>query len=689
MGKKLSAGLKTLFLYTFILVGMTGIAQQNPLADSLLREIQTATEDTTRYNLFQRLATAYESTSPDNIIEYATEAKAIAEELEDQSRIVNSLNLIGIGYKRKGEFIKSLEYFEQGLEISRENNLKDFIPQFLNNIGLIHANRGDLNEAMKFYLEALDVLEDQGNDLAIANLTNNIGIIYFEQGKKEEALAYFERALAFQRERKDSLGMSITLTNVGESLDGMGRSPEALEKYEEALKISELINDQIGVSYLLATMGEVRFNEGKYEQASREFARALEIAEQIGDIEGKARILGLMGEVAQKQGNLKTSNDYCFEALDIAKKLGAKQSIRDLYSTIAENYKQAENFEQAFNYQTLYQAVNDSIFSEEQTLQMNELSIQFETREREAELKLLKEQQARSEAQLQRRTILGWLAALALLFVSFAAWSLFQRNKRKQTFNQELQKEVDERTSALLHSNQQLEKSNKELEQFAYITSHDLKEPLRNIISFTELIERKLDGGLDEETEDYMHTVKGNARQMHALIEGVLEFARLENIDIRKEIVDMNNIVDRIIKVLQASISEKKVDLKVDQLHPVIGNSPQLFLVLKNLIENAMKYNNSSRPKIHVSSKVREDGLCEIAVQDNGIGIEKDFHNKIFDMFQRLHIRKEYKGAGLGLSISKKIVKNLGGDIWVESEEGKGSKFSFTVPFGGKMEKSS
>lgn len=680
MGKLFTAGL---VLLTFFLFSNTGMAQQSTLADSLLREIQTATEDTTRYNLFQRLATAYESTNPDFIIEYATEALSIAEQLDDKSRIVNSLNLIGIGYKRKGDFFTSLEYFEKGLQLSRENELEISIPQFLNNIGLIHANRGDLNEAMKYYLEALEVIEGQGNQQAIANLTNNIGIIYYEQGKKQEALEYFQRSLVIQRERKDSLGISITLTNVGESLDDMGNSAEALEKYEEALGISELINDQIGVSYLLATMGEIRFEEGKFEQASRDFASALEIAEEIGDIEGRARILGLMGEVSQKQGDLKTSNDYCFEALEIAEKLGAKQTKRDLYATIAENYKLAENFEEAYNYQTLYQEVSDSIFNDEQARQINELSIQFETREREAELKLLKEEQAKNEALLQRRTILGWTAALVLLFVSFVAWSLYQNNKRKQNFNKQLQAEVEERTGELLQTNKQLEKSNKELEQFAYITSHDLKEPLRNIISFTELIERKLNGGLDEETEDYMHTVKSNARQMHALIEGVLEFARIENIDFNKEIVDLNNIVDRIKSVLQASLAEKKVDLKVHELHPVLGNSSQLFLVLKNLIENAMKYNDKKVPQIEVSSNVT-GGFCEVTVVDNGIGIEKDYHDKIFNMFQRLHIRKEYKGAGLGLSISKKIIQNLGGDIRVESEIGKGSKFIFTVPFAGK-----
>jgi signal transduction histidine kinase len=184
---------------------------------------------------------------------------------------------------------------------------------------------------------------------------------------------------------------------------------------------------------------------------------------------------------------------------------------------------------------------------------------------------------------------------------------------------------------------------------------------------------------MDEEALDYMHTVKVNARQMHALIEGVLEFARIENIDFNKEMVDLNGIMEKIQNVLQATLIENNVNLKANNLHPVYGNSSQLFLVLKNLVENAMKYNTNLMPSIEVSSKV-VDGFCQVAVKDNGIGIEKEYHRKIFDMFQRLHIRKEYKGAGLGLSICKKIVQNLGGEIWVESELGKGSSFIFSVP---------
>lgn len=679
MGISKSAGPKIFIIFQLLLISYGGLAQQNTLADSLLREIQTATEDSLKYNLFQRLSMAYESTNSQFVIDYAEQALALAEKMKDKGRMVSSLNVIGIGYKKKGDLNTSLDYFSRGLEICKANNLTDQQTQFLNNIGLIHANRGDLNEAMKYYHEALNLLDEEQDKLAVANLINNIGIIYFEQGNQEEALGYFERSLVIQRERKDSLGISIALTNVGESLDRMEKKEDALVKYQEALSISEKINDQYGVSYLLATMGEIRFNEKKYEQASRDFSRALEIADNLEDVEGKARILGLLGKVSQKQGDIQASNDYCFEALALAKKMGAKQTMRDLYGTISQNYKLFNDYEKAYNYQVLYKEVNDTLFNEEKSRQINELAIQYETKKRDAEVQLLKEEQAKNEALLQRRTIIGWTTALVLLFVSYLAWSLFQNNKRKQTFNKQLQEEVEDRTSELKKSNVKLEKSNKELEQFAYITSHDLKEPLRNIISFTELIERKLNGHLDEETEDYMHTVQGNARQMHALIEGVLEFARIENIDFRNETVDLNNIMGKIKNVLQASILEDHVELMVSPLPMVTGNASQLFLVLKNLVENAMKYNNNPHPRIEVESKI-VDGLCQVSVKDNGIGIEEEYHHKIFDMFQRLHIRKEYNGAGLGLSICKKIVQNLGGDIWVESELGKGSKFIFSVP---------
>jgi signal transduction histidine kinase/Tfp pilus assembly protein PilF len=663
-----------------ILLINVGIAQQTPpLADSLLREIQTATEDSTKFKLFLQLSLEFGNSNPQFVIDYAIQALDIAEKIDNKEYMTRALNILGIGYKRQGNFDKTLECFTRGLEISRSGGLVDNIPQFLNNIGLVHANRGDGNEAMKFYHEALNMLDEEKDEISVSNLINNIGIIYSEQGNSEEALNYFERSLIIQREIKDSLGISIGLTNIGETLYILGNKDEALEDYEEALGISQKINDQYGVSYLLASIGEINFDQGKYEQANDNLFNALEIVDNLGDVEGETRILGLLGKTFQKRGDYNKSNEYCFEALDLAKTMGAKQYLKDLYEIIAENYKLSENFEAAYNYQVLGKSVNDSLFNEEISRQINELSVQYETKKREAEVQLLKEEQAKNEALLQRRTLIGWSTALVLLFVSFIAYSLYQNNQRKQKFNKQLRKEVEERTGELKQSNVQLEKSNKELEQFAYITSHDLKEPLRNIISFTDLIDRNLLGELDEETEDYMHTVKSNARQMHSLIEGVLEFARIENIDFHKEKVDLNTILEKIQSVLLASLQEKNVQLKIGNLQEVIGNSSQLFLVLKNLVENAMKYNNNPEPKIVVTSNV-VGGFCHVSVKDNGIGIDKEYHTKIFDMFQRLHIRREYKGAGLGLSICKKIIQNLGGDIWVESELGKGSSFIFSIP---------
>lgn len=669
-------------LLTFMVVMLSGFgsfAQQNTFADSLLREIQTTSEDSTKFNLFLRLGLSYGNTSPQDYIDYAQKALDLARKMEDPEKTVLGINVVGIGYKRIGDLNKSLDYFTEGLEISRTHNLTESIPQFLNNLGLVHANRGDNIEAMKFYHEALNMLDETEDPLSVANLINNIGIIHSEQGNLDEALQYFERSLVIQRERQDSLGTSIALTNVGETHYELGRKEEALENYEEAQAISEAINDQYGVSYLLASMGEIFFDQEKFELANDNLFRALSIAESLDDVEGKVRILGLLGKVSQKQGRYTEANDFCFEALKLSMGMGLKQSTRDLYESISRNYKHLEDYESAYNYQVLYKEVNDSLFNDEKSRQLNELSIQYETRKKETEVQLLKEEQAKNEALLQRRTILGWSAVLLLLFVSFMAYSLNQRNKQRKRFNTQLRKEVAERTSELEHSNVQLEKSNKELEQFAYITSHDLKEPLRNIISFTDLIERKIKTDIDEETEDYMHTVKSNARQMHSLIEGVLEFARIENIDFNKEIVDLNSIMNRIKGVLQVTLAERDVKLKIGNLHQVVGNGSQLFLVLKNLVENAMKYNNSKVPKIEVSSEVL-DGKVLVSVKDNGIGIDEDYHNKIFDMFQRLHIRREYKGAGLGLSICKKIVENLGGNIWVESKPGKGSKFTFSVP---------
>jgi PAS domain S-box-containing protein len=225
-----------------------------------------------------------------------------------------------------------------------------------------------------------------------------------------------------------------------------------------------------------------------------------------------------------------------------------------------------------------------------------------------------------------------------------------------------------------------LARSNKDLEQFAYVASHDLQEPLRAISGFVELLKRNLQNSLDARTTEYMDFTVEGAKRMQSLINGLLEYSRISARGRKPEQTDSKAALDRAIAYLLTSIKESGAKITVESLPPIHIDPVQLTQLFQNLIGNAIKFRSKERPlEIHISA-VRQTNVWQFAVTDNGIGIEPQYTERIFLIFQRLHTRQQYPGTGIGLAICKKIIERHGGKIWVESKPGNGSTFYFTVP---------
>jgi PAS domain S-box-containing protein len=224
-----------------------------------------------------------------------------------------------------------------------------------------------------------------------------------------------------------------------------------------------------------------------------------------------------------------------------------------------------------------------------------------------------------------------------------------------------------------------LERSNAELEQFAYVASHDLQEPLRAIEGCAQLLrERYLDklGSLGDKL--ITHTIDGVVR-MQALINDLLTFSSLETRGNLYEHTDCGAVLEVVLTNLSATVEETKAQITHDALPNILADETQLIQLFQNLISNALRFRGDRNPQIHIAAMRRKDEW-QFSVQDNGIGIEPQYFERIFHVFQRLHTRREYPGTGIGLAVCKKIVERHGGRIWVESEPAKGSVFSFTIP---------
>lgn len=224
----------------------------------------------------------------------------------------------------------------------------------------------------------------------------------------------------------------------------------------------------------------------------------------------------------------------------------------------------------------------------------------------------------------------------------------------------------------------ELGRSNADLEQFASIASHDLQEPLRAVSGFVALIEHDLEGKLDESTANYLRHVTEGALRMQTLIGDLLSYSRVRR---SQEFTDTDSgrALGAALSDLSVAIRGSDARITSDQLPTLSADSAQLTQLFNNLIGNAIKFAGGRKPRAHVAAN-REDTAWHFTVKDEGIGIDPQFAERIFVIFQRLHTRKEYPGTGIGLAICKKIVERHGGRIWVESEPGNGSTFHFTIP---------
>ena len=236
-----------------------------------------------------------------------------------------------------------------------------------------------------------------------------------------------------------------------------------------------------------------------------------------------------------------------------------------------------------------------------------------------------------------------------------------------------------ENETLLEQSRQELIRSNKDLEQFASVASHDLQEPLRIVAGFVELLAERYKGRLDEKADKYMHFALDGTGRMKVLIDDLLRFARVNTQAKPFQRLDAQAALDQALRSLGRSITDKEAVVTHDPLPSIVGDTTQMTQLFQNLVGNAIKFCNRTPPHVHVGAE-RRGNTWQFSIRDNGIGIAPKDMDRIFILFQRLHAREAYPGTGMGLAICKKIVERHGGRIWVESQVGQGSTFVFTIP---------
>jgi len=679
------------FIYSLLIcVGLfsVGQASTSSTVDSLialLEEPANQTDLEKRYELHQRLGGLY---FDDELYETAVsrfkEGLKIAKQLQDSEKIAKSLLDIGFAKDRRTEYPEALANYKELLNLEEIQENHPTKVKALSRVSAIYQALGNYEQAFEFQMQALKHNEINEDKEGVARCKYRLGTIFFYQNQFERALEEYKAAKVLSDGIGNQRDIYSCLAALGSVYAELGDFEKNLFYNDQSLQLAKKLDYKMGIAYTLGNMGSTYLRQGNCEKAKWHIEEAIRLKSELNDnwglIGSKLGLAELYKRCDQQDQLIPLMN----EVILLSQKLNSKPRELTAYKILIDYYEQNQNIKQAYFYQKKYLALKDTILNEKTVEEMGQSQRKYEIQKKEHQISLLKKENELLVSNEKIQELRGYIFASAgLFFILLFGW-IFYRLKTQKRIN----KLLGEKNQLLFSKNQeiaiknkQLEYSNHDLQQFAYVASHDLKEPLRMISSYTNLLNRKYKSKFDEDGKEFMHYIVDAAGRMQILLDDLLDYSRCGTQKIPDKMVDVSDVMVIVESNLQYRVNNKNAKLIVhhERLPAIMAHRSQLIQLLQNLVGNALKFNKHANPEVVVDCQKNENRY-EFSIKDNGIGISKDHHQKIFDMFKRLHTRVEYEGTGIGLATCKRIVSNMGGDIWVTSEENKGSTFFFSIP---------
>lgn len=569
-------------------------------------------------------------------LEYTEEALDILNEKDDKL-LAEIYSQFGQIYIKKQEYSKSLEYSQYLLVISKR--LKDTEKEItaLNNIAIVSGVKTNYKIAIQYFLEALNKSKAIGYRHNIAHCLINIGTIYAHLYNYEEALDRYQIVLTKYQDILDDNTRVIIYNNVG-NIHYTNEQPEDAKAYfTQAYDLAQQCNYQEMVAHSLAQLSRTETALGDFDNALKTAQEARIIIDKLGTLNGRQINLINLGDIYFREESYQEALNLTQEGLEVAIQLKDHTSEIRGYQLLALIFEKLGKYKLAFEYQLKYSQRKEEFAKIQNNKRFLHFEIKYAIKEKQKEIEQL-------------------------------------------TKENEFQSILLSKSDQIARQNEELLQMNEELRQFAYVASHDLKEPLRMIGSYTQLINRLYASKLDGDSDVYFNFITEGVARMNNLLDALLKYATIGHSEEEEKEINLNDVVE-ICKVnLRVLLAETETDIQIGELPTVYSTYSLLTQLIQNLLSNAIKFRQPDQKsviKIQATENLEEH---IISVNDNGIGISEEYLERIFVIFQRLHARTKYQGTGIGLSICQKIVKRLGGRIWVESVVDEGSTFYFSLP---------
>jgi len=578
------------------------------------------------------------------------------------------------------EVIKGLEEFlsfpEEITNPKARQLSMSLIPDLYRQVGMYEQSH-------QKHLLLLAYRDSIGDSIGLAKSYYELGTLYSDQKNYVQAIDYFEQSLAVTVSLRDSTRIIGSYSALGSNHRENNNFEKAYEYNQAALDLIPLVSsDKLPEGnklepYAEMNMGSLLLAMGNYGRAKVHLENSIDIFKEIGYKPGLASAYLDYGSLFERQGAYDKAIDVFHEGLALSEGINAVIRQSEFHLSLAENYKNINKIDEAYFHLASHADLKDSIVNQEQQKRMDQVLFKYELEKKGREIGYLKQDLEILEREKAidlrfRQFYIASFASVLLLLALFIYWYRLQKAHNSV---------LSEKNEKINQQNDLLQHLNAELKQFAYIASHDMREPLRSIGAFSSLLQRRHGSKLDDSGNEYLTFIRDAVDRMSALLTDLLDYSKI-NSQQATEWIDMKSIIQTVKSNLnhQLMTTEGKIEVQRKGIPYLDAVPTQMMQLFQNLISNSLKFRKTDVPPVVEIAGYAHEGGHVMTLKDNGIGMDPKFKDKIFGMFSRLNNKEEFEGTGIGLATCKKIVNQHNGKIWVESEEGVGSTFYIWMP---------
>lgn len=683
--------LSIVFISLSIIFLIDKVYSQSNRNDSLIRKFEQSSNEKEKVKTAIEIANLNYSSDSTLYLKYTLEAQKLCENLGDNFKKGKIYLNLGYFYSERNIF-KALEYANKCLTIFKELDSLQFESQAYTLIGTIYYYNGNYSKSFENYFESLKINENLKKDADLAVDYNNLAIIYSAQKNNKQALEYLFKALKINHKYKFLSSYSGNLMNISITYGDMDSINQELKYGKMALDSSRKYGDEEVISHVLLSLGYTYVKIKDFDRAEKYYAEAEDMFLKQGSKYYLNYLYSSKGQLFKEKNNITKAIHYYKLTLENAQKDGISALVQDASLELSKIYKSQNQYKEGLFYHEIYHNISDSISNVEKTKKITELELQYKF-DKQMEVKKREEESQHKVMVLQRNLLIFSLIALLLtigliilIIVNYKSKHrsyllLSEQNIQIQKQNEAITKQSDE----LRIQRDQLKNLNATKDKLYSIIAHDLKNPFNAIIGFTSLIVSNWDDIDSERKKQYISKINESAENAYDLLENLLEWARSQTGKIRvtPECIEIKNHFDETINFIIGNAKAKGITI-INMVEPsaaIWADKNMISSVTRNLLSNAIKFTKENG-MVKISNEYLANGFINISIEDNGVGMTEDLIANLFNI--KTHVSSygtnNEKGTGLGLLICKEFIEKNNGKITVESQVGKGTKFTITLP---------